>query len=112
MKHYCGENDLTPEEIETPAPGNLPEETPKWITDAAPMVAQTPETMVDAAITNAESVEEVHQTLKDSHSANRQLYMAIRTARNEHVTDAGTVRDNRRASNRQAQPSRRPADLA
>jgi competence protein ComEC len=97
LKHYCRNNDITPEEFETLAPGNLPEETPAWITDTAPMVAQTPEEVIDAAITNAETTEDMYQTLKgkESHPANRQLYVALRNDRNEHVTDASTVRENR-----------------
>lgn len=56
--------------IDTIAPEHLPEETPDWITDAAPTIADTPkemdaatQTMVDAAITNADTVEDVRQTL-------------------------------------------------
>jgi competence protein ComEC len=96
LKHYCRETDISPEEVETLAPGNLPEETPDWIINAAPMVAQTPEEVIDAAITNAETTEDMHQTLqgKESHPANRQLYFALRNDRNEHVTDASTVREN------------------
>jgi competence protein ComEC len=96
LKHYCRENDVTAETVETLAPGHLPEETPDWVAEA-PIVAQTPEEIVDAAITNAETTEDVYETLKgkESHPANRQLYMAIKNDRNEHVTDAGTIQENR-----------------
>jgi competence protein ComEC len=114
LKHYCKENDVTAENIETLAPGHLPEKTPDWVTDAASIVAQTPEEIVDATITNAETTEDVSETLKgkESHPANRQLYMAIKNDRNQHVTDTGTVQENRHrrdtAERKQAaaQPSR------
>jgi competence protein ComEC len=94
LKHYCRENDVAPEEVETLAPGHLPKETPEWITTGAPLVAQTREEIANAAITNAETTEDVYQGLKDHHPANRHLYLAIEDDRTEHVTTAATVREN------------------
>jgi competence protein ComEC len=111
LKYYCRENDVAPEEVETLAPGNLPHETPDWITTAAPLVAQTREEIADAAITNAETTEDVYQALKDHHPANRYLYLAIEDDRTEHVTTAATVRENqqRRDTAEQEQAAAQPS---
>jgi hypothetical protein len=112
LKHYCGDADVAPEEVETLAPGNLPEETPDWITNTAPLVAQTREEIVDAAIMNAETTEDLYETLKDHHPANRHLYTGIEDDRDEHVTTAATVernnqqRETARREQAAAQPSR------
>jgi competence protein ComEC len=91
LKHYCRETDVAPEDVETLAPGNLPEETPNWITTAAPLVAQTREAIADAAITNADTVEEVRQTLASTPNAHDYLRAGVQADRDEHVTTTEDV---------------------
>jgi competence protein ComEC len=96
LKHYCGEQEVSPEEVETLAPGNLPEETPEWITEA-PMIAETSEEIADAAITNAETVEEVRQTLEDSPDAAAHLRDVVQTDRRDIVPSHEELKANRQA---------------
>lgn len=91
LKHYCGDADVAPKEVETLAPGNLPEETPDWITSAAPLIAQTREAIADAAITNADTVEEVRQTLESTPDAHDSLHADVQADRDEHVTTTADV---------------------
>lgn len=95
LKHYCQDQDVTPEAVETLAPGHLPEETPDWVGEA-PMIADSPETMVEAAITNAESVEEVRQVLEDHPDAADHLRDVVHTDQDEHVTSYEEAMENKR----------------
>lgn len=97
LKHHCREHDVVPEEIETLAPGHLPEETPDWVVESAPIVAQTPEEIVDAAITNADTIEETRQTLAATPDAQDQLRETVQADRAEHVTTDADVERNRGA---------------
>lgn len=94
LKHYCGEQDVTPEAVKTLAPGNLPEETSDWVAEA-PMIAETPKKIVDAAITNAETVEEVRQTLDESPEAADHLRDVVQTDRRDIVPSQEELEANR-----------------
>lgn len=113
LKPYCKENEVDPEEVDTLAPGNLPEEMPDWVDEAAPMVAQTPEKMVDAAIQNADTVADVTQTLDDYPEATKHLHDTVKADRDTHVTTTADIEANQQAyrdatqAQQAATPSRR-----
>ncbi len=66
LKYYCRAHDVSPDRIAALTPDHLPEATPEWVADSAPMLVETPEEIVDEAITNAETVEDVRHT-PDAH---------------------------------------------
>lgn len=95
LKYYCREHDVSPERIAALTPEHLPEETPEWVADSAPMLVETTEELLDTAITNAESVEDIRQTLGATPDAHDQLYETVQADREEHVTTTADVERNR-----------------
>lgn len=96
LKYYCREHDVSPERVKTLAPAHLPEQTPEWVADSAPILAETAEEIVEAAITNADTVEDIRQTLEEHPAATDHLETIVETDREEHVTTPDDVEANRR----------------
>ncbi|UPM41646.1 ComEC/Rec2 family competence protein [Halocatena salina] len=97
LKYYCREHDVSPERIAALTPDHLPEDTPEWAADAAPMLVETTEEIVDEAITDAETVEDLRQTLTPTPDAHDQLHETVQADREEHVTTKADVRRNKEA---------------
>ncbi|WP_248903509.1 ComEC/Rec2 family competence protein [Halocatena marina] len=97
LKYYCREHDVSPEQIVALTPDHLPEETPAWVADAAPMMVESTEEVVDEAIANGESVEDLRQTLDPTPDAHDQLKKSVQADRDEHVTTRADVNRNREA---------------
>jgi beta-lactamase superfamily II metal-dependent hydrolase len=112
LKHYCGKNETDAADVTILAADDLPAETPEWVAENAPMVAETTQEMVDTAIANGESVHEVRQTLDDHPMATEHLRKTVEIDRDEAVTHPVDVRENRQAyrtaqrAQTAAQPSR------
>jgi hypothetical protein len=111
LKHYCKENETDAEDVKILAADELSEDTPDWVAEAAPMVAETTQEMVDTAITNADTVAEVRQTLDDHPAAAEHLREIVQTDRDEYVTTQTDVRENRQAYRdaQQAQAAAQPS---
>ncbi|MFC6960733.1 ComEC/Rec2 family competence protein [Halocatena marina] len=97
LKYYCREHDVSPEQIVALTPDHLPEETPAWVADAAPMMVESTEEILDEAIANGESVEDLRQTLDPTPDAHDQLKKSVQADRDEHVTTRADVNRNREA---------------
>ncbi|WP_264556110.1 ComEC/Rec2 family competence protein [Halocatena marina] len=97
LKYYCREHDVSPEQIVALTPDHLPEETPAWVADAAPMMVESTEEILDEAIANGESVEDLRQTLDPTPDAHDQLQKSVQADRDEHVTTRADVNRNREA---------------
>ncbi len=96
LKHYCREHEIDPETVGV-LPPDLPEETPAWAIDAAPMIADTQEQFIDEAVANAETVEDLRQTLDPTPDAHDQLREAVQADREAHVTTKADVTRNKEA---------------
>ncbi|MFC6961555.1 ComEC/Rec2 family competence protein [Halocatena marina] len=97
LKYYCREHDVSPEQIVALTPEHLPEETPDWIAESAPMMVETTEEIVDAAIANDKTVEDVRYTLTATPDAHAHLKKSVQADRDEHVTTRADVNRNREA---------------
>lgn len=97
LKYYCREHDVSPEQIEALTPDHLPDETPEWVAESAPMMVETLGETVDAAIANSETVEDVRHTLEATPDAHDQLREGVQADRDEHVTTRADVKRNREA---------------
>lgn len=97
LKYYCREHDVSPEHIQALTPDHLPEETPAWVAESAPMMVETTEEIVDEAIENAETVEDLRQTLDPTPDAHDQLRETVHADREEHVTTREDVKRNKEA---------------
>ncbi|WP_248907164.1 ComEC/Rec2 family competence protein [Halocatena marina] len=97
LKYYCREHDVSPEQIVALTPDHLPEETSAWVADAAPMMVESTEEILDEAIANGESVEDLRQTLDPTPDAHDQLQTSVQADRDEHVTTRADVNRNREA---------------
>jgi beta-lactamase superfamily II metal-dependent hydrolase len=106
LKHYCKATDTSAEEVGLLAADDLPEGTPGWVAETAPMVAETNQEMVNAAIANADTVADVCQTLDDNPDATEHLHDAVTTDRAEHVTTTADVETNRQTYRHAAQAQR------
>lgn len=97
LKYYCREHDVSPEHIQALTPDHLPEETPAWVAESAPMMVETTEEIVDEAIENAETVEDLRQTLDPTPDTHDQLRKTVHADREEHVTTREDVKRNKEA---------------
>ncbi|RRJ29955.1 ComEC/Rec2 family competence protein [Halocatena pleomorpha] len=97
LKYYCREHEIDPEAVGVLLPDNFPEETPAWAIDAAPMIADTQEQFIDEAVANAETVEDLRQTLDPTPDAHDQLRETVQADREAHVTTKQDVKRNKEA---------------
>ncbi len=97
LKYYCREHDVSPEHIQALTPDHLPEETPAWAAESAPIMVETTEEIVDEAVANAETVEDIRQTLEATSDAHEHLQERVQADRDEHVTTKADVKRNREA---------------
>ncbi len=96
LKHYCREHEIDPETVGV-LPPDLPEETPDWAIESAPMITDTQEQFIEEAVSTAESVEDLRQTLAPTPDAHDQLRETVHADREEHVTTKADVKQNREA---------------
>jgi competence protein ComEC len=83
LKHYCGDNETAAADVTLLAADDLPTETPEWVAESAPMVAETTQEMVDTAIAKGENVQDVRQALDNHPAATEHLRETVEIDRDE-----------------------------